>query len=152
MRKGKFWFWSLTVVIGACFLTAAPAALAQQAPAAAAAPAVAASAPAAVAAPTRATPAAAAAPTRTAQPVPRALVITMARVHELMTPEERQIYRHAFRQATTAAQRQHLRESQLELLRQRATERGVILIVEPMMARPGERGRDLRSASPPRAP
>lgn len=55
---------------------------------------------------------------------------------QLMTPEERAQYRERMRSAATAEERERVRREHHELMRQRATERGVTLPEEPP-ARPG---------------
>ncbi len=92
------------------------------------------------------------------QTAPNAVaVVTVVRARDLMSWTDRRTYRDAIRQAPDAAARQRIHAEWAEKLQARATEHGVIMVIETRMMRP-----DLRRAAgsgeasarplPPRAP
>ncbi|CAK0747062.1 hypothetical protein CCP1ISM_2650002 [Azospirillaceae bacterium] len=73
---------------------------------------------------------------------PAAAERPVVRPRDLMTTQERQAYRQAMREARTPEARQATRDRLYTTLRQRATERGVVL-AEPGMKKPGA-GKEMR--------
>jgi hypothetical protein len=105
--------------------------------------------------------AAAADPGMAAEGHHRVAVITLVRARDLMSSAERQSYRRALRQARTAEERQRIRETALETLRQRAAEHGLVMVIETRVPRLGEAGKTAATRLevpehpaplPPRAP
>ncbi|MEI7610242.1 MAG: hypothetical protein WCJ64_22915 [Rhodospirillaceae bacterium] len=65
-------------------------------------------------------------------------VVTVVRTRDLITPAERQAYRQAIRAAKTPEERASIRRAAFERLAQRASEHGVVMIIDAPM-RPGQR-------------